>query len=341
MHPRRSWACPPRPRRERPPEADEPGIAREREAHCETAGGVDLRLERRGVAERHEDRIAKTLRQQERRDRPDRDRGDDGDAKPTDDRRHRERQLDAEQDLAPGQAHAARRLDHLGGRAPQPGHEVREQDDQRVRDKRDLDCGPRDACERHQELEERNARDGVEEGREHAEGLLEPREAVREQSKGEREPKADADRDRSELDVLDQRRAERVVPVVPHPAPAEDVVARDARVGVPEVRDDRAGRERRHRSSPARSRRNTPRTLPSSSTTVTPSAPASSMWLTAVRTETRELSSGETVSLRETVSNGTCPRVWSAIRRSARSSPTNWATKSSAGCARIASGVSY
>jgi len=39
-------------------------------------------------------------------------------------------------------------------------------------DERDLDRGRRDACERHEELEEREARDRVEERRDDAERLL-------------------------------------------------------------------------------------------------------------------------------------------------------------------------
>ena len=75
--------------------ADEQRVAGERERDRERAGRVDLRLERRRLLEREEDRVAEALRQQERGDRRDRDRRDDGDAQPADDRRHGERQLDA------------------------------------------------------------------------------------------------------------------------------------------------------------------------------------------------------------------------------------------------------
>ena len=123
----------------RAPQRDEHEVAGERERDREHAGRVDLRLERRRLLEREEDRVAEALRQQHRGDRRDRDRRDDGDAQAADDRRHGERQLDAPQDLPARQPHPARRLEHLVRRAAQPRDDVREQDDERVGDERDLD----------------------------------------------------------------------------------------------------------------------------------------------------------------------------------------------------------
>ena len=74
--------------------------------------------------------------------------------------------------------------------------------------------------ERDQELEEREARDRVEQRGDDADRLLEPPEAVREEREREREHEADADRDQRQLDVLDERAAERVAPVLAAPSPS-------------------------------------------------------------------------------------------------------------------------
>ena len=64
-------------------------------ATARSAGGVDLGLERRRLLEREEDRVSRgRFGEQERGDRRDRDRRDDGDPQAADDRRHGERQLD-------------------------------------------------------------------------------------------------------------------------------------------------------------------------------------------------------------------------------------------------------
>ena len=210
------------------PEGDEPRVACDRERDGERARRVDLRLERRRLLEREEDRVAEPLRQQERRDRRDRDRRHDRDAQAADDQRHGERQLDARQDLPLRQSHAARCLEHVGRRALEAGEDVGEEDHERVRDERDLDRGRRDARERDEDLEEREARDRVEERRDDPDRLLDVADAVcdQRQHEGNREP--DRDRDRRQLEVLDERRPERVVPVLADPVGAERVVTLDA-----------------------------------------------------------------------------------------------------------------
>ena len=175
-----------------------------------------------------------------RGDRRDRDRRDDGDPQAADDRGNGERELDAHEHLRARQSHPARRFDHVVGGAAEAGDDVREEHHERVADERDLDRRPRDARERDEQLEEREARDRVDERRQGAERLLEAPEAVREQCERKRDREADHDRDHRQLDVLPERRAERVAPVLLHPAPAERVVAGDARVAVAEVRDDGA-----------------------------------------------------------------------------------------------------
>ena len=92
-----------------------------------------------GSCEREEDRVAEPVGQQERGDRRDRDRRDDGDPQAADDRRHGQRQLDPQQHLPPRQPHPAGGLEHLGRRRAQPGDDVREEDHERVGDERDLD----------------------------------------------------------------------------------------------------------------------------------------------------------------------------------------------------------
>ena len=105
----------PRPGRERPSQDDEAGVARERKGDRKPTCGVDLRLERRRIAESHEDWIPEPFRQEEGGDRPDRDRRHDRDPKSADDRGQRDRELDAEEDLDASQAHAVGRLDHVLG----------------------------------------------------------------------------------------------------------------------------------------------------------------------------------------------------------------------------------
>src|SRR3954451_5476622 len=342
LRPRASRQAFPRPRHEHVAQDDEQAVEHERKRDGEDARGVDLRLERRRLLEREEDGVAEPLGQEEACDRRDRDGRDDRDAQAADDRGHGERQLDAREDLPAREPHPARSLEHVVRDALQARQDVREEDDQRVRDERDLDRGPAQSRERDEQLEERDARDRVEERGDDAERLLELAVAVREECERERDREADHDGERGQLEMLHQRRLQCVAPVVLHPVPAERVVARHAGASLPEVRDDGAGGDEAHRSCPVSENRKTPRTLPFSSTTRR-SVFSSSINDTALRTVT----SGATlVPGTGSPVPGTCSRATSRSRsnarpRSARSPPMNSDTKSSAGCARIASGVSY
>ena len=111
------------------------------------------------------------------------------------------------------------------------------------------------------------------------------------------------------------------MPVVLHPAPAERVVAADARAALPEVRDHRSVGER-HRSSSIRRSRSMPTGRSSPSTTTTRSAPAPTISEIALRT----VVDCDAVGAPDSPSSGsssTFASVRSASRRSARSSPTN------------------
>ena len=110
------------------------------------------------------------------------------------------------------------------GTRPQPFEDVPVEDQQRVADERDLDRRHRQPAERDEQLEEREARDRVEEVGEEADRLVGPPVPVGDQRRGEREHEADRDRDHGQLDVLEQRRLKRVGPVVGDPAGAEGVV---------------------------------------------------------------------------------------------------------------------
>src|SRR5216683_1306333 len=74
------------------------------------------------------------------------------------------------------------------------------------------------------------------------------------QRKREGEREAGPDRDRGQLDVLDECRTERVVPVGAHPVRAERVVSPHAGAALPEAWDDRAGGDRAHSTAPASTR---------------------------------------------------------------------------------------
>ena len=98
---------------------------------------------------------------------------------PGDDRRRGKRQLDADERLQRGQAHAARRLLTSAGTAAKALEDVPVEDQQRVGDERDLDRRHGQAGDRDEQLEEREARDRVEEVGEEADRLVEPAIAVR------------------------------------------------------------------------------------------------------------------------------------------------------------------
>src|SRR3954454_12737172 len=166
-------------------------------------GGADqLRLERPAV-DRVEDRRAEPLVDHERCDGREADHGYRRDLHSREDGRQCERQLHAKQRLASGEAHPPRRLAHVVGATAQPDQHVAEEDQQRVGDERYLDRETGEPTDRHEELEEREARDRVEEARGEHEGELEPRLPVCDQRARESDEAADPDREQRELDVLD------------------------------------------------------------------------------------------------------------------------------------------
>ena len=91
-------------------------------------------------------------------------------------------------------------------------------------DERDLDRRHREPGDRHEQLEEREARDRVEEVGEDADRRVEQAEAHAEQREHERDREADADGDQRELDVLHERRLKRVAPVGVQPVGAQPAV---------------------------------------------------------------------------------------------------------------------
>ena len=319
-------------------------VAREREPDRERARGVDLGLERRRLLEREEDRVAEALRQQERGDRRDRDRRDDGDAQAADDRRHRERQLDARQDLAPRQAHAARRLEHVGRRARAARR--------RCSGRGSRACSATSAIstvvvvmpgERDEELEEREARDRVEQRRD------DRRSAARAGGSGARAARARTrSRSRSRPRSPSARGAatsagSSVSPQCSRTQSQQNVWSPvHARAALAEGRDDGAGGRLTAALLASLEAEDAERLAVVADRRAARSACVSSISETAFRTVVVERDAAPSapspstgVELRRRAS------VRSASRRSARSSPMNCATKSSAGCARIASGVSY
>src|SRR5262249_32977355 len=114
--------------------------------------------------------------------------------------------------------------------------------------------------------------------------LVEGADAVRDQRERERDREADRHGDQRQLDVLDQVRLEGVAPVLPHPVPAEDVVAGHAGAAVAEGGDDGAGGGQEWRREVAWSSVRTPTGAPSSPTTSTSPVPLSSNSETAFLT---------------------------------------------------------
>ena len=192
----------------------------------ERPGSDDLGLE--VGLERVEDRPPEPFGKHERGDRREADRRDGRDPHAGEDGRQRERDLDAHQRLGRRQPHAAGGLEHVRRNCPQALERVAEEDQERVADERDLDRRHGQAGDRHEQLEEREAGNGVEERGDEAERPLEPALPVGEQGRGERDREADADREQRQADVLEERGLEGVVPVVAHPVGAEEPVLDDA-----------------------------------------------------------------------------------------------------------------
>ena len=95
--------------------------------------------------------------------------------------------------------------------------------------------------DRHEELEERDARDRVEEvARTAPSGASRKRKRKRDEREHERDCEADPDRDQRQLDVLDERGLERVAPVLVHPARCRTSALSAGTRSLAEVRDDRA-----------------------------------------------------------------------------------------------------
>src|SRR4051812_47131483 len=99
----------------------------------------------------------------------------------------------------------------------------------------------------------------------------------------ERDHESDSHSDGRQLDVLDERGPEHVVPVIADPVLAERVVALHAVAAFAEVRDDGAAVV--YSTPPASARRNAPSSRPSSPTTTTSSAPVSIICETALRSD--------------------------------------------------------
>jgi hypothetical protein len=155
------------------------------------------------------------------------------------DRRQGQRQLDASQDLPLREAHCARRKARVLRYFAQAGQRVAEKNQQRVRDQRNLRARPAQARDRHHQLEEREARDRVQEGGEDRERRLEPVAAVGDQRRRERDREPDPNRYGSQLDVLDQSRREHAIEVVEEPVGAELAVLADALAATLELGDHR------------------------------------------------------------------------------------------------------
>src|SRR5581483_8639741 len=283
----------------------------------------------------------------ERGQRGQADGGHDRDAQAGDDRRQRERQLDPPEDVAPAQPQAARRLEHLLGHRAEAGEDVPEEDEQRVADERDLDRRHRQPRHRHEQLEEREARDRVQEGADEADRRLQDAVPARGDGGGEGDGEPDGDGDRGQLHVLDERRLQDAPPVVSHPLGAEEVVVRDARARPPEARDVHGAAGGRVDAHEPASRRptwpteRTPAASPRSSTTTSCSAPSLSISESASRRVVCRPATGAPAARPFGASSSISPSFRSARRLRPRSAPTKRATNSSAGRARTASGVSY
>ena len=114
--------------------------------------------------ERDEDRTAEAFRDDERRDRRDRDRRDRRDAEAGDDRRHRERQLDAQERLRAREAHPPRRLERVGRHARGAPRSCSGRGSAACTTTSAISTVvTRQARDRDEQLEEREARDRVEE----------------------------------------------------------------------------------------------------------------------------------------------------------------------------------
>src|SRR5437879_5386906 len=148
------------PGRERALGEDEQAVARDREADREGGRAYELGLERT-LAERDVDGNAEACVVDRVHDRRERDRGDDRDAEPGDDRGKRERELHAHERLRARHAHPFGRVEHLLGDFAKTREGVAEEDQQGVRHERDLGRVEVRADGRDEQLEQRERRDRV------------------------------------------------------------------------------------------------------------------------------------------------------------------------------------
>src|ERR671923_2190193 len=338
----------PRPRRQDALEQDEQSVGHQCQEHGQQSRGHELRLE--PALDRVEDRLSQASDADERGDRGEADRGHRRDPDSGHDGGQGQWQLDTSQDLLLGQAHRARRNARVLGYLAQAGQRVAEENEQGVRDQRDLRAGSAQARDRHHQLEEREARDRVEEGGEDRERRLEPAPAVGDERRGERDHESDPDGNRRQLDVLDQARPEHAVEVVEEPVGAELAVLADTLASALELRDHRLlGDDRDHTptvrfSGPISrvivSSVTVPFGAPLESSTVSRSVPSTSIIERASR---RLVSSGALgpAAPSPAGSSSSSLSVHTRRRFRPRSAPTKSATNSLAGSARMWSGVSY
>src|SRR5699024_7389340 len=248
---------------------------------------------------------------------------------------------------------------HVLGHSGQSDEDGLEDDDEGEADECDLHRQQSQPGEGHEQLEQRQWRQGVEEGRDHPDRPGQPLLPVGQQRRRERDDEADAHGDRDHDDVAEKGRPEHRRPLVDEPVAAEDAVVDHAVGGLTVVGDDGiAGRcESAHERTPFRPspvgvgtvtrswRLTSPRRLPDS-WTVAPSAPAAETSDSASRSVIVASTTGQSVPARSapaaSLRSGvrTSPTVVNARRLSPRSAPRTSATKSSAGADRTSAGVS-
>src|SRR5215211_4366557 len=338
----------PRPRRQDAFEQDEQSVGHQRQQHRQQSCGHELRLE--PALDRVEDRLPQPADADEGGDRGEADRRHGGDADSGHDGGQGQRQLHAPQDLLLRQTHRARGHAGVLGHLAQAGQRVAKEDQQRIRDERDLGARPTQAGNGHHQLEEREAGDRVEKGGGDREGRLEPAPAVGDERGRECDRESDPDRYRRQLDVLDQARSKDAVEVVKEPVGAELAVLADALASTLELRNHRLLGDHGDHTSTARfsgpisrvivSSATVPFGAPLESRTVTRSAPSTSIIERASR---RLVCSGAVgrAAPSPAGSSSRSLRVHTRRRFSPRSAPTKSATNSLAGSARMWSGVSY
>src|SRR5204863_6591446 len=128
---------------------------------------------------------------------------------------------DSPEDLPRRIAHPASRLEDIGGHGTDAAHDVPDEDEERVAHKTDLGGEHRESGVRHEEREEREARDRVQNPGEERDRRIERREAHGGEREGERDDQTDADGDRGELEMLADAEAD-LAGMVRDPIPADE-----------------------------------------------------------------------------------------------------------------------